>query len=123
MKTFTTGGLALALVALLATGTPARADEEDCETVIKSINEAVEIATKNYETTLDELKKMMSRSADDKTKATIRNRYCSASGEMLGTSRAVRAVAGECGPNQADVLAILDKSIKDVEAAIDNTCN
>jgi len=71
---------------------------------------------------MDELKKMMSPSADDKAKTTVKNRFCSASGEMLGTSRAIRAVAAACGPKKSDDLATLDKSIKDVEAAIDNTC-
>jgi hypothetical protein len=122
MKASTTGVLAIALVALLAIGTPARAAEEDCETVLNDLNEAIDIATKNFETMLDELKKMMGQSADDKTKATLKNRFCSASGEMLGTSRAVRAVAGECGGKQNDAIATLEKSIKDAEAAIDSTC-
>src|SRR5262249_18746077 len=122
MKALTTGVLALALVALLATGAPVRAEQEDCENVVNDLNEAISIAAKNFDTILDELKQMMSQSADDKTKAKVKNRFCSASGEMLGTSRAARAVAGECGPAQTDALATLDKSIKDVEAAIDTTC-
>jgi len=39
MKASTTGVLAIALVALVATGAPVRADEEDCETVINDLHE------------------------------------------------------------------------------------
>jgi hypothetical protein len=122
MKALTTGVLAVTLAALLATSVPVRAEEEDCETVLNDLNEAIDIATKNFETMMDELKKMMSQSADDKTKSTVKNRFCSASGEMLGTSRAVRAVAGECGAKGTSAAATLDKSIKDAEAAIESTC-
>jgi len=40
----------------------------------------VSIGTKNLETTLDELKRTLSQSADDKTKAAVKNKFCSASG-------------------------------------------
>jgi hypothetical protein len=110
------------LTGILATTMPAAADEEDCETVVTALNEAMSIGTKNLETTLDELKKTMGQSADDKTKAAVKNKFCSASGELLGTSRAVRAVAGECGPKQRAALASLDKSITEMETAVDGTC-
>ena len=66
---------------------------------------------------MDELKKIMSGGADDKKKATVKNLFCSASGEVLGASRATRAVAAECGPDQRKELASLDKSIKEMETA------
>ena len=113
---------AVALVALLAVGAPLRADEEDCETVLKDLTDAIEIATKNFETTMGELKKIMSEGADDKSKAKVKNMFCSASGEVLGTSRVTRAAAAECGPEQKAALASLDKSIKEMETAIDGTC-
>jgi hypothetical protein len=110
------------LAGVLATTMPAAADEEDCETVVTALNEAMAIGTKNLEATVDELKKTMSQSADDKSKAAVKNKFCSASGELLGASRAVRAVAGECGPKQRVALASLDKSITEMETAIDGTC-
>jgi hypothetical protein len=110
------------LTGILATTMPAAADEEDCETVVTALNEAMAIGSKNLETTLDELKKTMSQPADDKAKAMVKNKFCSASGELLGTSRAIRAVAGECGPKQRAALASLDKSITEMETAIDGTC-
>ena len=120
MKLFTTAAAATALIAALAAAVPARA--EDCETVVTALNEAVAIAAKNFESTMDELKKIMSGGADDKKKATVKNLFCSASGEVLGASRATRAVAAECGPDQRKELASLDKSIKEMETAIDGTC-
>ena len=122
MKSLKAGVGAIVVVVLLAIAAPSRADEEDCKTVINDLNDTIEIATKNFQTMLDDLKNMMSQSADDKTKATVKNRFCSASGELLGTSRATRAVAGECGPTQSASLASLDKSINDMESAIDGTC-
>jgi hypothetical protein len=119
MKLFTTAAAAAALIAALATAAPTRA--EDCETVVTALNEAVAIAAKNFDTTMDELKKIMSEPADDKKKTTVKNQFCSASGEVLGASRATRAVAAEC-PDQRSGLAALDKSIKEMETAIDGTC-
>src|SRR5262245_43364149 len=118
MKFTTTA--AAALIAALAAASPARGD--GCETVVTALNVAVAIATKNFETTMGELKKIMSEAADDKKKATVKNLFCSASGEVLGASRATRAVAAECGPDQRRALASLDNSIKEMETAIDGTC-
>ena len=124
MKQFATATAATALIALLAAGAPARA--EDCETVVTALTEAVAIATKNFETTMDELKQIMSQgAADDKKKSTVKNLFCSASGEVLGASRATRATraaAGACGEAQKSALAQFDKSIKEMETAIDGTC-
>ncbi len=110
MKHFATAMAAIALAALLAAGAPARA--EDCETVVTALT-AVAIATKNFETTMDELKQIMSQGADDKKKATVKNLFCSASGEVLGASRATRAAAAACG--EAQKSAPFDKSIKEME--------
>jgi hypothetical protein len=117
MKALMTLGVAAAMVGLLAAGAPLRADEEDCETVLRDLTEAIEIAAKNFDTMMDELKKMVSQSTDDKTRAVIKNRFCSATGELLGTTRAARAVAGEC-PKQTVSLP----AIKDLETAINDTC-
>jgi hypothetical protein len=56
------------------------------------------------------------------TKTTVKNTFCSVSGEMLGASLAFRAVAQQCGRGQRAALASLDKSIKEMETAIDGTC-
>jgi hypothetical protein len=120
MKSLTTALAAAALSALLAAPPSARA--EDCETVITALNEAVALATKNFETTMDDLKKIMSGAADDKKKQTVKNMFCSSAGELLGTSRATRAVAGQCGDDQKKALASFDMSIKEMETAIDGTC-
>ena len=121
MKQFATAMAATALIALLAASAPARA--EDCETVVTALTEAVAIATKNFEPTMDELKQIMSQgAADDKKKSTVKNLFCSASGEVLGTSRATRAAAAACGEAQKSALAQFDKSIKEMETAIDGTC-
>ena len=119
MKQFATAMAAIALAAVLAAGAPARA--EDFETVVTALTEAVAIASKNFETTMDELKQIMSQGADDKKKATVKNLFCSASGEVLGTSRATAAAAA-CGEAQKSALAQFDKSIKEMETAIDGTC-
>jgi hypothetical protein len=114
--------MAAALVGVVGGGTLPRAAAEDCETVVTALTEAVSIAQKNFETTMDELKQTMSQPADDKKKASVKNTFCSVVGELLGASRASRAVAGECGPNQRAALAQFDKSIKEIEGAIDSTC-
>jgi hypothetical protein len=119
MKSFTRALAAAALAALLALPAPARA--EDCETVMTALGEAIALATKNFETTMEDLKKIMSGGADDKKKQTVKNMFCSSGGELLGTSRATRAVAGSC-EDQKKALAGFDKSIKEMETAIDGTC-
>ena len=121
MKAMMAALAATALVGLLASGAPSRA-EEDCDNVVKALDEAISIGNKNFEATMDELKQTMSRSADDKSKAAVKNKVCSASGELLGTSRAVRAVVAECSDKRA-AIASLDKSIKEIETAIERTCN
>jgi hypothetical protein len=108
--------------AVVVGGLASAARADDCETVLTSLNEAVAIATKNLETTLADLKKVMSEGADDKKKAMVKNMFCSSSGELLGASRASRAVAAQCGAEHKAALPSLDKSIKEMETAIDGTC-
>jgi hypothetical protein len=122
MKRLMTAAAVTALIGLLATAAPSRADE-DCDTVVKAVTEALSIAAKNFETTMDELKQTMSKpAADDKAKAAVKNRFCSSGGEMLGTSRALRAVVGECSEGQRAPLASLDKSVNEIETSIDGAC-
>ncbi len=88
MKALMTAAVATALIGWLASGVPARADE-DCDNVVKALEEALSIANTNFDQTMDQLKKTMSGGSDDKTKATVKNTFCSVGGEMLGTSLAV----------------------------------
>lgn len=108
MKRWMWAAAATALIGLLATGAPLRADE-DCDTVVKSLNEALQIALNYYKTTLDELK----------AKPAVKNAFCSASGEYIGTARVFRVVAAECRKGD---LAELDKALKGLDDLVDNTC-
>ncbi len=118
MHALTTAAAATALIALLAAPAPLAADE-DCDSVVDALEEAISIATKNLEDTVADLQKIMSEPGDDKRKASVKNVACSATGEFLGTARASRAVAAICSPGQ---LAALDKSIKDMETKVGATC-
>jgi hypothetical protein len=118
MKALLTALGAVALTGVVAAGSPARADE-DCDNVVKALDEAISIATKSLEETVAGLQKIMSEPADDKKKASVKNIACSATGEFLGTARATHAVAAICRPDQR---AAIEKSIKEMEAKIDNTC-
>jgi hypothetical protein len=114
---------ATVLIGLLAAGTPSRADD-DCDTVVEALEDAQLVATKTVDEAMDEIKKSTTQPADDKKKASVKNTFCSVSGEYLGTTRAFRAVAAECltGNKKASTLASLDKSIKEMETAIAGTC-
>jgi hypothetical protein len=121
MKSPLTVVITVALSGWLSAGAPLRA-AEDCDNVVKALDEAIAIANKSFEETMNELQRTMSRDADDKTKTTVKNAFCSVSGELLGTSLAFRAIAQQCGPAQRGALALLDKSIGEMQTAIDGTC-
>ena len=123
MKTIMMFATATTVVGLLVSGQPARSGD-DCDTVMDSLKEEVEIATKNLDASMEDLKKSMTPNADEKKKASVKNIFCSISGEYLGTSRAFRAVSAECvePAKKAETLASLDKSIKQIEASLDSTC-
>jgi len=91
METMTLAAAA-AVAVLLLWGQPARSDD-DCDTVMDSLKEELEIATKKLDTSMEGLKKSMTPDADDKKKASVKNAFCSVSGEYLGTTRAFRAVS------------------------------
>ncbi len=121
MKALLTVAVTMAVSGWLAAGAPLRA-AEDCDNVVKALEEAIAIANRSFEETMNELKRTMSRGADDKTKTTVKNTFCSVSGELLGTSVAFRTIAQQCGPTQRGALASLDKSIGELQTAIDGTC-
>jgi len=110
MKASTMAAAATVLVGILAAGTPVRADE-DCDNVVKALEDTQLVATKTVDQTMDDIKKATGT-------------FCSVSGEYLGTTRAFRAVAAECltGNKKSSTLASLDKSIKEMETAIEGTC-
>lgn len=118
VKAFAVSALALALLA----GTPARAD--DCDDVMKRVEDAVQVANQVLQADLADIKQK-GQPADDKAKATFKNTFCSASGEFLGTSKAYRAVAAEClkGGKRRDTLASLDSSIGQLGDSLRQTCD
>lgn len=73
---------------LLVSGQQALSD--DCDDLVTSVETAVEVASKVLELNMAEITKV--KPPDDKEKATMVNRFCSASGEFLGVSRAYRVV-------------------------------
>jgi hypothetical protein len=113
----------IAAALLLTANAPARADE-DCDTVVKALEDAQLVATKTLDQTMEDIKKATSEAVDDKKKTSVKNSFCGASGEYLGTTRAFRAVMAECleGGKRRASLSSLDKSIKEMETAIANTC-
>ena len=108
--------------ALLALAMPAGARADDCEDVMENIEDAVQVASKVLEAELAEVTKK--KPEDDKEKQLVRNKFCAASGEFLGVSRAYRAVANEClrGSKRRETTTSLDESIKSLVASIRQTC-
>jgi enamine deaminase RidA (YjgF/YER057c/UK114 family) len=116
--------IAVAMVGVVVSGQTARADE-DCDNVMDSLKEELDIATKNLDASMEELKKSMTPDADDKTKASVKNTFCSISGEYLGTTRAFRAISAVClpeGSERSEALASLDRSIRQIEGSLGSTC-
>ena len=107
---------AAAIAALLTGANPARADD-DCDDVIRDANDAIQIATKNYQQSIETVKA-------NPSKASATNLFCAVTGEFLGASTAFRTIVNACHPDgsQRDALASLDKSIKDIQAALDGAC-
>ena len=66
MKASTMAAAATVLVGILAAGTPVRADE-DCDNVVKALEDAQLVATKTVDQTMDDIKKATGQPADDKT--------------------------------------------------------
>jgi hypothetical protein len=121
MSSLTTVAIAIALIGSLAVRAPLRA-AEDCNNVVKALEEAIAIANKSFEGTMNELKRTLNRDADTQTKTTVKNAFCSVSGELLGTSVAFRAIVQQCGATQRGALALLDKSISEMHTAIEGAC-
>jgi hypothetical protein len=120
MTTRATMTAVLAVVLMLA-AQPARSDEE-CDTIVESMDGAVQVASKVTDMEMAEITK--TKPETDAQKASIKHRFCSSSGEFLGVSRAYRAVAAEClqGSKRRATLSSLDASIKQLEDSIGKSC-
>ena len=112
---------AVAAIALVLAALPVRGGEE-CDSMIETMDEAVQVASKVTDLEMAEITK--SKPETDAQKASVKNRFCRTSGEFLGTSRAYRAIAAEClqGNKRRSTLAALDEAIKKVEGSIAETC-
>jgi hypothetical protein len=98
---------AIALAAMLAfiTGHAARADDCDDEQ--------------------DEIKKLVERVINNNTNPQGIGPVCSATGQILGITKAAREVAAECyddGNKRTAILASYDKGIKEMEEKITGVC-
>jgi hypothetical protein len=105
---------AAATAGLVASADPARSE---CEAVIQDMKDAIEVSAKNYGQSIEEIK-----SASDQAKA--KSHFCAITGEFLGTATAFRALVRECTSREEsrETIASLDKSIKDLQGAIDTAC-
>jgi hypothetical protein len=112
---------AAAAVALVLAAAPVRGAEE-CDSIIETMDEAVQVVSKVTDLEVAEITK--NKPETDAQKTSVKNRFCMASGEFLGTSRAYRAVAAEClqGSKRGSTLASLDEAIKKVGGSIAETC-
>jgi hypothetical protein len=113
--------IAATLAGLLLGGQPVRADE--CDTILDNVDDAVQVASKILQ--LDMADIQATTPADNaKASASVKNTFCSASGEFLGVSRVFRVIASEClkGSKRRDTLASLDKSIGELRDSIRPAC-
>jgi hypothetical protein len=111
---------ALAAIIALLWAQPARSD--DCDDVMSKIEDVTEIAGKAMELEIAEITK--DKPQTDSEKLSLKNRVCSAFGEFLGVSRAAQLAADEClsGNKRRNTVASMEKSIKDMEKSILDTC-
>ena len=107
---------AAGFAALALAANPAHAGD-DCDDVLRDANDAIQIATKNYQQSIETVKA-------NPNKASAKNLFCAVTGEYLGTSTAFRAIVSACHPDgsQRGALASLDKSIKEIQEALDGAC-
>jgi len=73
----------------------------------------------------DELKKLMERVMAETEGATTPLAACAAGGQILGIVKASREVVAECyadGQKRTDLLAQLDKALKEAETQVGSHC-
>jgi hypothetical protein len=94
-----------AVLALMAAGQTARADDCDDEQ--------------------DELKKLVERVINNGGNPTGVGPVCAFTGQLVGITKAGREIAAECyddGKKRDEILAGMDKAIKEMEQKIDSIC-
>jgi hypothetical protein len=113
--------MVLAAALMVLTAMPARADD-DCDTAVDNVDDAVQVASKILEAEMAEVTK--TKPANDSERAEMRGKFCSATGEFLGISRAYRSVMADCttGAKRRNSLAQLDESIRSLQKSIKDTC-
>ncbi len=119
---WTMRNLAAAAAVLLALSAhPARSDD-DCDTAVDNVDDAVQIASKALQAEMEDIGRRKPES--DAERAAVRKRFCIWSGEFLGMSRAYRVVVSDCtrGSTRRNSLASLDASIESLQKSIRSTC-
>lgn len=113
---------ALAAVLIVASAPQAWSDDDDCETAVENVDDAVQIASQALQAEMADIGKR--KPETDKEKTALRNLFCISSGEFLGLSRAYRSVLSDCtrGSKRRNSLASLDESIATLQKSIKQTC-
>jgi uncharacterized membrane protein len=105
IKTIVQAAALGAVLAFIVGGTFARADDCDDEQ--------------------DEIKKLVERVINNNDSPKGVGPVCSATGQILGITKAAREVAAECyddGDKRTQILAAYDKAVKEMEEKIDGVC-
>ena len=74
---------------------------------------------------MDALKKLNERIMNSKDDAKTVPAVCAAIGQVLGVMKAAREAAAECyeeGKKRDDILSTFDKTTKEMDAQVDQTC-
>jgi hypothetical protein len=90
-----------------AAAEPADNPDQDCDDVMEELEELAAAVTK------------------DKANARTPLATCAVNGQLLGIAKASRAAAAECydaGKKRDDLVAALEKLVKDMEGVIGATC-
>ena len=113
--------IAAAAVLLALSGPAARADE-DCDTAVENVDDAVQVASKALQSEMAEIGKQ--KPENESERSAVRKRFCIWSGEVLGISTAYRAVISEgtTGSKRRTTSASLDQSIASLQKSIKETC-
>jgi hypothetical protein len=93
--------------AIGAAAEPAANPDQDCDDIMEELEELAAAVTK------------------DKANARTPLATCAVNGQLLGIAKATREVAAECydaGKKRDDLVAALEKVVKDMEGVIGATC-
>lgn len=111
-----------AAAAMLVLALSGQAARSDCDDVMKNLEDTNKIASKVVELDMADITKKNPQTDDER--ASLKNRFCSVSGEFLGVTSVHRAVAAEClkGSERRNTLASLDEAIKKLQDSLDQAC-